>query len=216
MAKKRRIVFFCAHNDDQVIGAGGTIAKYAEEGKEVVTVIFSYGEKSHAWMKPEHIISTRIKEAEACNKILNGSDIIFFDLKEGSFMKQYEELELYDKIKEIIDKYKPEKIFYHGVDDPHPDHQAVHKMINDVLDRTEDEIDAYTFDVWTPINLRKRNTPKMVVDITKTFKKKIKSFKVHKSQKSAIISLLWSVYVKAYLYGLQYGYKYAEVFYKVR
>lgn len=42
---------FCAHPDDEVLGAGGTIAKYAREGKKVIAVIFSYGESSHPWMK---------------------------------------------------------------------------------------------------------------------------------------------------------------------
>lgn len=211
-----KILFFCAHNDDQVIGAGGTIAKYAKEGKEVYTVIFSYGEKSHPYMKPEHIIPTRIKEAKACDKILGGKAITFLDLKEGKYVEQFEEQNLYKQMKELIIKLKPKKIFLHGIDDPHPDHQAVYKIVTNLIDKIKYKGDVYMYDVWTLINLRKRNDPKMVVDITNTFKYKIKAFKVHKSQKAAILTLLWSVYLKAFMVGLNNGYKYGESFQKLK
>ncbi len=211
-----KVLFFCAHNDDQVIGAGGTIAKYASEGKEITTVIFSYGEKSHPWMKPEYIISTRIKETEQSNKILRGKEIIFLDLKEGQYLKDYEEKKYEGKLVNLIKKTKPSKIFYHSADDHHPDHKVVNKIVNELLDKMKYKGDVYTFDVWTPIIYRKRNIPKMVVDITSTFKTKIKAFKVQKSQKMAILSLLWSIYLKAFLNGLNYGCKYAETFKKVK
>ncbi|MEK6845367.1 MAG: PIG-L family deacetylase, partial [Nanoarchaeota archaeon] len=40
------VVVFGAHSDDFVIGAGGTIAKYQQEGKKILAVVFSYGESS--------------------------------------------------------------------------------------------------------------------------------------------------------------------------
>lgn len=211
-----KILFFCAHNDDQVIGAGGTMAKYASEGKIMKTIIFSYGEKSHPWIKPEYIIPQRIKEAELCDQILGGSGTIFLDLKEGQFQKEYLEKDVETKIINLIKKFKPSKIFFHSHDDPHPDHQAVNKIILSVFEKIKFDCSLYTFDVWTPINLRKRNDPKMVVDISETFKTKIKAFKVHKSQKMAIFSLLWSVYAKAFFEGLNNGFKYGETFQKIK
>lgn len=38
-----RILVIVAHSDDQMLGPGGTLVKYAKEGKEIHTVIFSYG-----------------------------------------------------------------------------------------------------------------------------------------------------------------------------
>jgi len=70
--------------------------------------------------------------------------------------------------------------------------------------------------VWNIINIKKRNIPKLVVDISPYFKKKIQSFKAHKSQQLVLIIHLWSLYAKAILNGLYYGYKFAEVFYRVK
>ena len=210
------ILFFCAHNDDQIVGAGGTIAKYSKEGKKIITVIFSYGEKSHPWMKAEHIINVRIKEAIDSNNIIGGKDVIFYDLKEGNFMNDYKNKGIEDKIIKLVKEFKPEKIFFHSEEDPHPDHIAVNKFIMGLIKKDIIKCDVYSFDVWTFIDFKSKTKPKMVVDISKTFKTKIKAFKTHESQKFALFSLLWSVYLKAFLNGISYGYKYAEVFNKVK
>jgi len=39
MPKKETILVLAAHNDDQAIGAGGTLAKYAQEGKKVISLL---------------------------------------------------------------------------------------------------------------------------------------------------------------------------------
>ena len=70
----------CAHNDDQTIGAGGTLIKYAREGHDIVTVIFSHGETSIPLQKSEITIQTRIQEAEESDKIMNGKRLIFLGL----------------------------------------------------------------------------------------------------------------------------------------
>ncbi|MGM5485185.1 MAG: PIG-L deacetylase family protein [Nanobdellota archaeon] len=206
------ILMFCAHNDDLVIGAGGTAAKYSAEGKDIYSVIFSHGEKSHPWMKPEHTIKTRIKEAKESDSFLGVKDQYFLALNEGKLQQECS----HDKIIDIMNKVKPDKIFFHNMDDPHPDHRAVYNIMTKVMDEAGYKGEAYMFDVWTLMNFRKRNSPKMVVDITETFSKKIKAFRMHKSQKAALFSLLWTVYAKAFLNGLNNGYKYAEVFFKLR
>lgn len=208
----KNVLFFCAHNDDQIVGAGGTVAKYSDEGKKIITVIFSYGEKSHPWMKPEHTIKTRVREAKKGDRILGDNELIFLDLPEGKFRDKCDK----EYIAGLIRKHKPEKVFLHNQDDPHPDHREVFNIVTTVMDKMKYKGDAYMFDVWTPLNIRKRNSPKMVVDITDTFDRKVRAFKQHQSQKVAIISLLWSIYFKAWINGINNGHRYAEVFFKIR
>ena len=93
MTKKETIVVFSAHSDDFVIGAGGTIAKYAQEGKKVVAIVLSYGEKYHFWLKRKIVKSMRAKETEEASKLLKCRSI-FFDLKEGKFLEGYQETNL--------------------------------------------------------------------------------------------------------------------------
>lgn len=214
MPKKETILVLAAHNDDQAIGAGGTLAKYAQEGKKVITVVFSYGEKSHPHLKPEIIIEERKKEAEQCDKILGGSGILYLNLVEGKFPEEFKKKKIKARLINLIKELKPSKIFTHSIDDPHPDHRAIYWLVDDISKKFPG--DLYSFDIWNLIKLKHRNKPKLVVDITKTFNKKIDACLVHKSQKLAITALLWKIYLKDYTNGFNNNCKYAEIFIKLK
>jgi len=214
MKKQENILVICAHNDDQIIGAGGTLAKYSKLGKKVNTLIFSFGENSHPHLRPSVIIKTRVKESRKSDKIIGGNGIYYLGLKEGKFLANKNKVK--QQIKEVIKKHKPSKIFTHSIDDPHPDHRSVFKIMTELINEIKTNCDIYSFGVWNPIRIRKRNLPKLIVDISNTFDKKIKAFNIHKSQKISILSLMWNVYVKAIINGWNNGVKYAEVFYKIK
>ena len=80
--KKETLVIFSAHSDDFVLGAGGTIAKYAQAGSKVFCIVFSYGERSHPWMKKDVIKDVRAKEAFKASATLD-CKTQFLDLKEA-------------------------------------------------------------------------------------------------------------------------------------
>lgn len=215
MKRKEMILTLCAHNDDQIIGAGGTMAKYAKQGALTRTIIFSFGESSHPHLKREVIVERRVKESLKADKLMGGKGIAYLGLKEGKFEQEFHDKEIRDKIEWLIKKEKPTKIFTHSSDDPHPDHRAVNKIVRDLLKKKVINCDVYEFPVWNLIKVLRRNSPKLVVDITDTFKIKIKSFAAHTSQKSTIWLLLWNIYLRARLFGLRYKVRYVEVFYKI-
>ncbi|MFT4261030.1 MAG: PIG-L deacetylase family protein [Candidatus Woesearchaeota archaeon] len=220
------ILIFCAHSDDQVLGAGGTMAKYAREGLDVYTYIFSYGELSHPHMNRDFIKNVRVEESENADKIIGGKGVFFLGLKDGAMAKEIKNKNVYAKLKEIMLKHKPEKIFTHSVDDMLPDHRSVRRAVLRAYDELKKSnnfsCDVYSFDVWNLLNIGKRNNPVLVVDVTKNFKTKIKALHQFKSQINVFthayfVNILYlGVYVRAFLYGLKYKYRFAEVFYKLR
>jgi len=212
----KNILVICAHPDDEVFGAGGTIAKYSKEGFNVDVLIFSYGEQSHPWIKKYVVIETRKKESKEASKVIGIRNAEFFGLREGFFEEDSKRNNIYKKIAEIIREKKPVKIFTHSIDDPHPDHKIVHNTVLASMDKSGIKCDVYTFDIWNPINIRKTENPKLYVDISKTFGKKLEALKCFKSQKVSMISLLWSVYLRAVTHGIENRTRFAEVFYKVR
>tara|TARA_Y100000310_G_C20696019_1_gene825805 strand:+ start:5177 stop:5827 length:651 start_codon:yes stop_codon:yes gene_type:complete len=216
MPKKDTVLIICAHNDDQIIGAGGSMVVFKQQNKKVKTVVFAYGENSHPHMRAKWVRTERAKEAYESDKILGCDGITFLDLKEGNFLNTSQQNKAKSKLKEIIRKEKPSKIFTHNLDDPHPDHRAVLHIVLDLVKELRYNGDVYSFNVWNPLNFRKRNSPKLIVDVSKTFNKKIEAFMAHRSQKPTIITLLWNVYFQAYYNGLKNHFKYAEVFYKLK
>jgi LmbE family N-acetylglucosaminyl deacetylase len=221
LAKKPTVLVLGAHSDDPTFGAGGTIAKYAQEGKKVKSIIFSYGELSPPHLKPEIVRKTRVKEADRADKILGGSGVTFFDLKEGRFPQGIKDQRIKAKLKKILQKEKPEKIFTHGANDAHPDHIAIHYLIKEMMKKKEITCEVYCFDIWNVVRIRKRVVPRLVVNITSTFAKKIRAVNVHESQTSLpaaqflIFPITWMIYFKAIVNGWNNNYKYAEVFDKI-
>jgi LmbE family N-acetylglucosaminyl deacetylase len=214
---KRNILIFCAHPDDEVIGPGGTILNYAKKGINTYVVIFSGGEKSHVWYDEKKLITKREQESNNAGKILQAKRIINLKLADGKLHKEIESPEVNEKVKKLILKYNPEKIFTHAIDDMlYPDHRAVHDcVVNAVKElREKKKYSVYTFNIWT-INVRKRNAPRLVVDITEEFERKTEALKCFKTQYLALFQLRPLVYIKALLAGWKNGTKYAEEFHKI-
>lgn len=209
-----------AHSDDQILGPGGTIAKYSKEGKKVLTIIFSYGVFSNPHFKKEVIKEIRVEEANQADKIVKGIGVQFFDIKEGQFRKEFYEKNFNETLSKLLLKYKPEKIITHANDDNLPDHKAVNKLVletYDNLNKTNKFIsEIYTFGVWRFFKYSQRGKPRLVVDISDTFEQKIFALKEFKSQWDSMLQLTWSVYLKAFWSGFKHNLILAEEFYKVR
>lgn len=209
------IIVICAHSDDQIFGPGGTIAKYAQEGKNIYTIIFSYGELSHPWFKQAITTKMRINEAKEVDKIIKGKGVFFLGLDEGKFEEQFEK-EGKQKLLDILRQNSPKSIFTHSEDEPLKDHRLVNKIVRSLVEEQNIDCHIYTFDVWNLFDLKKNKYPKLVVDISDTFSIKIAALKIFKSQFMAMIALLWSVYLKAFFNGIKYKKRFVEVFYKIK
>ena len=214
--RRESILVLCAHSDDQILGVGGAIAKFAKEGKEVNIVIFSYGEKSHPWLKKHVIADIRIKESEQASNIVGAKQTIFFNMEEGKFKEDFDKKRVAQRLEKLVKQFKPTKIFTHSPDDPLPDHKSVSNLVLNFCKKIKFKGDVYSFDVWNTFNRKTGQYPKMVVDITKTFGTKLKALKVFQSQKiHAIAVLIGVVYWRAIKNGLWNHCRFAEVFYKI-
>ncbi|MBS1266433.1 MAG: Diacetylchitobiose deacetylase [Candidatus Woesearchaeota archaeon] len=208
------IIVIAAHPDDAVLGVGGTIAKYIQQGKNVTVIRFSYGEKSHQWLKKHVTKKMRKKEAESAKEILGFKKSIYLGLEEGKFKQEAKKIKT--KLKKIIKKQKPSKIFTHNLQDPHKDHQAVCNIVLEIVDNIKIQTEVYMFDIWNILNFKRIPYPRLYIDISDTFKTKTQAIKCYSSQWASLIFLLGSIYSKALIYGFSHQVKFAERFFKIR
>jgi N-acetylglucosamine malate deacetylase 1 len=223
---KGNILVVCAHSDDQVLGPGGTMAKYTREGYNVFTIICSYGEGSHPHMKLSYIAKTRVLESKEADAIIGGKGVMFLALKDGKLREDFARKKMMGRFKRLLLSYAPCKIFTHSGEDILPDHRFVKEIVLeacDSLSRSEKfDPEVYSFDVWNIWDFRRHDEPKLVVNISETFKYKIKALHAFRSQinfftHTVLVNILYlGVYVKAFVNGLKYKYKTAEVFYRIR
>ncbi len=209
------ILVFCAHPDDEILGPGATIAKYASQGKNVQVVVFSYGEGSHPWLQKETTIEMRKKESIKAGQTVGYKKTYFLNLQEMKFREGFEKKNLKKKIRKIIKENEPTKIFVHSYDDPHPDHKQVNTLVLKLLREINYNGEVYSFEVWNPFNIRGRDRPRLYVDVSKTFELKKKAISFFKSQKLSIYQLYPFMIIKAILNGFVIRKKYAESFYRI-
>lgn len=213
-AKKETIFIFGAHPDDFVLGVGGTLAKYKKENKKVLNFVFSYGEKSHPWLKVKVAQKIRWEEALQASQLL-GCKTFFFDLKEFNFPQAYQEKDLEKTLLKLLHKHCPSKIFTHSPDDPHPDHQALHKITLELWEKSPLKPEVYIYSIWNPLSLRTQY-PALYEDISSTFSIKRQALKLFRSQKLHTFYPSLLMFYRAFKDGLKIKKRYAEKFYRIK
>lgn len=123
---KNLLVF--AHPDDDLLGAGGYIAKYSKN--QLFKIIF-IGEGSSSRFKNNELkkintnIEKRKKMALNALKLLGVNDVVFYPMICGKF----DDIPILDIVKIIereIISFKPNNIFTHDRNDLNQDHKIVH------------------------------------------------------------------------------------------
>ncbi len=76
------ILVIAAHPDDAEFGAAGTIARWGKEGRQVVYVVCTSGEKGTAdrTMKPELLARIREREQDSAARVLGVREVVFLRL----------------------------------------------------------------------------------------------------------------------------------------
>jgi LmbE family N-acetylglucosaminyl deacetylase len=78
-ARKADIMVVSPHPDDSEFGASGSVARWVKEGKAIVYIICTGGEKgsSDLSVKPEELAKTRRLEQQAAADLLGVKEVIF-------------------------------------------------------------------------------------------------------------------------------------------
>lgn len=172
------------HPDDAELGAGGTIAKYVAEGKNVGIVDLTRGE-----LGTRGTSETRAKEAQDAADILGVAVRENLGLRDGFFTNEEASQRI---IIQAIRKYRPEIIITNALDDRHPDHGRASKLVNDAvflagLRRIETEEGGMQQEAFRPrLQLQliqdKYIQPDIIMDITPFWDKKEQSVLAYKTQ----------------------------------
>ena len=82
LAETADVMVVSPHPDDAEFGVAGTVARWVKEGRRVIYVVCTAGDKgtSDINMKPEKLVEIRKKEQQAAAGILGVSEVIFLGL----------------------------------------------------------------------------------------------------------------------------------------
>ena len=183
------------HPFDNDMGLGGTVARWAREGKDVIYVICTNGDKasSDPNVKAEELAKAREREQLAAAKILGVKEVIF--LRHPDLGLEYTP-EFRKELLRLILGYRPEIVV---TNDPYYrfrgyfsslDHRTTGQATLDVVWPYELAPNTYRDLLEQGFQLHKvkevlmwqTENAKYRVDITETFEIKIAALRCHKSQ----------------------------------
>lgn len=186
------IMVVTPHPDDSESSSGGTIAKWCAEGKKVVLVVCTNGDKgtSDRSVKPEDLAATREIETLNAGKAYGLAEVVFLRLPD----QQLEDNdEFREKLVRQIRIHKPQLLLTHDPNKPyirHRDHSMTGRVALDAVfpyardhvaypEHLEEGIEPHKVEeVW----LFRPEEPNIHVDVTDYFETRQNALHSHVSQ----------------------------------
>ncbi|MDD3236750.1 MAG: PIG-L family deacetylase [Candidatus Gastranaerophilales bacterium] len=186
------------HADDESIGMGGTIYKFADNFQVVCA---TNGVKGAKKFDPEEAAKVRRDEFTAAMEIANVKNIKFLDIHDKHVIEAYETFEKLD-ISDV------DYIFIPNILDQHMDHKAVAININRLLKnkKHKQNIKICMYEVWSTLPV-----PNAFVDISDVIAQKRAMINAHKSQVELKAYTEKAIGLNSYR-GLHFDIGYVEAF----
>lgn len=203
----KKVLVLAPHTDDGELGAGGTIARFIEEGAEVFYVAFSTAEESVPAHLPKDILKTEVKDATRALGI-KPENLIIFDYKVRHL--GYERQDVLEKLISLRTEIKPDLILMPSLNDIHQDHITVAQ--EGLRAFKASTILGYEL-IWNNVTF---NTTSFVSLEKRHLEQKCNALKMYKSQSGRDYFSPDFIYSLAKSRGVQIGKSYAESFEVVR
>jgi len=192
------IIVFSPHPDDAEVLVGGTIAKYAEKGHDVLIVVVTIPNQEE-----------KRKEESRESAAILGARLTILDLDPYELAFNRRLVQIFD---DIMKDFPPDIIYTSWIHESHQDHVTVSKAT--IAAARKNACSLYMYEQALPSGL----TPytfkaQAFVDISDTVETKIKSVLAHTSQVQNF-SEQWIqvIRARATYRGFQINVKYAEAF----
>ncbi len=117
------ILIIAPHPDDEVLGCGGTIAKYVHEGHTVYLCIMTKGEEQYYG---RDVLEEKRKEVLRAAEFLGISKVFFCDFVAAQ-LDTVPQNQINTKLRSIMEEVQPEVLFIPHQGDLHRDHQLTHQ-----------------------------------------------------------------------------------------
>lgn len=223
----KNILVVVAHPDDEVLGCGGAIARYSDEGSNVSVMILGEGVTSRDTRRgradrSKALLRLKMQVKKAAG-ILGIKHTSFYDLPDNRF-DTVALLDIVKLIEEEILQRKPEVIFTHSGSDLNIDHVITHRAVltatRPVAGQPVKEIYAFEVPSSTEWAFGEFGMfrPDTFYDIESTIELKLKALEMYDSEirDSPHPRSREAISTAAKRWGSMTGIEYAEVFETVR
>lgn len=184
---KKKVLVIAAHPDDEVLGAGGSIAKHAQAGDEVHVLIMATGLTSRG-VEHTHNLEELNQAMKKAHQILGvkGTELAHFP---DNAMDELTLLQIVKRVEESISKIKPQIVYTHHAGDLNIDHRLTHQaVITSCRGLPGTSVETLLFfevpssTEWMPRGSGEPFSPQWFVDISENLKTKMEALKAYASE----------------------------------
>ncbi len=173
----QKVVVAGGHPDDPESGCGGTIARYADTGHEVVAIYLTRGEAGMPGTSYEEAARIRSAEAEKACKIMKARPVFAGQIDGSAEVTN----QRYAEFIQLLHAEEPDVVFTHWPIDAHRDHRATSLLTYDAWLQSGQSFALYYYEVLTGEQSHNFH-PTDYVDITSTKSRKDDAIMAHASQ----------------------------------
>jgi LmbE family N-acetylglucosaminyl deacetylase len=214
----RTVLVIGAHPDDEVLGAGGAIAKHTTAGETVHVLVVTEGATQQ--YDDDSMIDKKVSEARECADRLGVESVRFGELPDMR-LDEVAHVELNAVIEETVDDVCPDVVYTHSDREVNLDHRAIHRSTM-VATRPGSGVErVLTYEVpsstdW--VGGSERFEPNVYMDISGHLEAKIEAFRAYESEtrKYPHPRSFKGVRARARSRGLEAGFEAAEAFQLVK
>ena len=218
--KKNKVFVVAAHADDEILGAGGTIANHTRAKDEVCLLILGDGEI----VKPKPNIKRRENQARKVAQLLKINHLFLERFPDNQF-DSIPLLQIIRKVESYFEKIKPNIVYTHFASDLNIDHRRTFQA---VLTACRPQPNYYvktilSFEVlsstsWQIHDQANAFCPTQYHDISGSIDLKIKAMKIYRQEirPHPHPRSIKGIRTLAQYRGMEVGYQYAEAFQVVR
>lgn len=180
-----KVLVIAPHADDEVLGVGGTIARYAEAGDQIDVCIVTVGQVS---MFSPKVISAIRSEALTAHSLLGVHESIFLELP-AVLLSEVPKHELNARLCEVIDRVKPEIVYIPHFGDMHHDHALVAQAamvavrpVNGCIVKEVYSYETLSESEWNVPHVANAFLPNTYIPISAQLEKKLEAMACYQSQ----------------------------------
>ena len=179
------VLVVAPHGDDEVLGAGGTIARFADEGARVTVVVLTGGFPPHFSAGEEDRIR---QEAVLAHKLLNVKETVYLDFPAAA-LDTVEHRNLNRELGLVYQRVRPTLVLVPFFGDVHRDHQAAFQSAMVMCRPTGGHVprsvlayETISETNWNAPPITPGFQPNTFVDISNYLERKIAAFQAYASQ----------------------------------
>jgi len=200
-----KVVIVGGHPDDPESGCGGTMARLADLGHDVVAMYLTRGEAGIRGKAADESAQIRTAEATEACKILKVRPIFAGQIDGATELNAAR----YDAFAKLLLAEKPDLVFTQWPIDTHRDHRAASLLAFDAWHRAGQKFALYYYEVDAGYQTTMFR-PTHYVDITSLEERKRAACMAHKSQNP---EGFYGIHSRMHDFrGLEHGCKFAEAF----